>query len=156
MKMNQNKRNLKSSLIGISLALLLATGMIGCTESGAKKEDDPSIILYLANNPNSFNEVQRICLGTYAAANSCVGGTEFFNPGLGCALTKLEGKTADDLNALKECVLKKVNDAVQPCNLPQFTYALAQQALAGVFAACNTSYTTAAGTTVDLKGYLVY
>ncbi|XDD45883.1 hypothetical protein AB3N60_14355 [Leptospira sp. WS39.C2] len=154
--MNQNKKTLKSSLIGISFALLLATSFVGCTESGAKKEDDPSVLLYLANNPVSFNEVQRICLGTYAAANSCVGGTEFFNPGLGCSLIKLEGKTVDELNALKECVLKKINDPVQPCNLPQFTYALAQQALAGAFATCNASYTTAAGATVDLKGYLVY
>ncbi|WP_407658695.1 hypothetical protein [Leptospira paudalimensis] len=156
MKMNQNKKTLKSSLIGISLALLLATSFVGCTESGAKKEDDPSALLYLVNNRTSLNAVQQICLGTYVAANSCVGGTEFFNPGIGCSLTKLEGKTTDDLNALKECVLKKVNDTVQPCNLPQFTYALAQQALAGAFAACNTSYTTTAGATVDLKGYLVY
>ncbi|MCW7460471.1 hypothetical protein ND812_00090 [Leptospira sp. 3 VSF25] len=154
--MNQNKKTLKSSLIGISLALLLATSFVGCTESGAKKKEDPNILLYLANNPNSLNQVQSICLGTYTAANSCVGGTEFFNPGIGCSLVKLEGKTTDDLNALKECVLKKVNDTVQPCNLPQFKYALAQQALAGAFSACNASYTTAAGTTVDLTGYLVY
>nr|WP_187148058.1 hypothetical protein [Leptospira biflexa] len=154
--MNQNKITLKSSLIGISFALLLATGFVGCTESGAKKEDDPSAILYLVNNPNSINEVQQICLGTYVAANSCVGGKEFFNPGLGCSLTKLDGKTTADLSALKECVLAKINDPVQPCNLPQFTYGLAQQALAGAFAACNTSYTTTAGATVDLTGYLVY
>ncbi|PJZ83183.1 hypothetical protein [Leptospira harrisiae] len=153
--MKKNMKSFKSGLAGISLALLLAAGIVGCTESGAKKEDNNSALLYLVNT-GSFNEVQQVCLGAYVAANSCVGGKEYFNPGTGCSLTKLDGKTKDDLNALKECVLKKINDPIQPCNLPQFTYGLAQQALAGAFAACNASYTTSAGTTVDLTGYLVY
>ncbi|XDD42235.1 hypothetical protein AB3N58_13150 [Leptospira sp. WS60.C2] len=155
--MKKNRKSLKSGLIGISLALLLTAGFVSCTDSGAKKAEDPSAILYLVNNPNSLNDVQQICLGTYIAANSCVAGIEErFNPGIGCSLTKLDGKTTDDLNALKECVLAKINDQVAPCNLPQFKYALAQQALAGAFAACNTTYTTAAGTDVDLSGILVY
>lgn len=153
--MKMNKKSFKSGLVGISLAVLLAAGLVGCTESGAKKEDNPSALLYLVN-AGTFNEVQQVCLGVYTIANSCVGGKEYFNPGTGCSLTKLEGKTTDDLNALKECVLKKVNDPIQPCNLPQFTYGLAQQALAGAFADCNKSYTTAAGATVDLTSYLVY
>lgn len=154
--MKKNMKSFKSGLVGISLALLLAASLVGCTESGAKKEDNPTALLYLVNNSASFNEVQQICVGSYIAANSCVGGKEYFNAGTGCSLTKLDGKTTADLNALKECVLKKVNDPIQPCNLPQFTYGLAQQALAGAFAACNTSYTTAAGTTVDLTSYLVF
>ncbi|TGK86335.1 hypothetical protein EHQ23_08005 [Leptospira bourretii] len=154
--MKKNMKSFKSGLAGISLALLLVAGFVGCTESGAKKEDNPTALLYLVNNSAGLNDVQSACVIAYTAANSCVGGKEYFNAGIGCSLTKLEGKTTDDLNALKECVLKKVNDPVQPCNLPQFTYGLAQQALAGAFAACNASYTTAAGTTVDLTGYLVY
>ncbi|TGM74907.1 hypothetical protein EHR01_10040 [Leptospira mtsangambouensis] len=154
--MKKNMKSFKSGLVGISLALLLVAGFVGCTDSGAKKEDNPSALLYLVNAGGSFNDVQQVCLTAYIAANSCVGGKEYFNPGTGCALTKLDGKTKDDLLALRECVLKKVNDPIQPCNLPQFTYGLAQQALAGAFAACNTSYTTTAGTTVDLTGYLVY
>ncbi|MGE8721476.1 hypothetical protein ACO2KH_06520 [Leptospira terpstrae] len=153
--MKKNMKSFKSGLVGISLALLLAAGIVGCTESGAKKEDNPSALLYLVN-AGSFNDVQQVCLTAYIAANSCVGGKEYFNSGNGCSLVKLEGKTKDDLLALRECVLKKVNDPIQPCSLPQFTYGLAQQALAGAFAACNTSYTTTAGTTVDLTSYLVY
>ncbi|XDD55965.1 hypothetical protein AB3N62_14495 [Leptospira sp. WS4.C2] len=154
--MKMNNKSFKSGLVGISLALLLAAGVVGCTESGAKKEDNPTALLYLVNNANTLNDIQRSCAIAYTVANSCVGGKEYFNAGTGCALTKLEGKTLDQLNALKECVLAKANDAVQPCSLPQFTYGLAQQALAGAFAACNKSYTTTAGATVDLTGYLVY
>lgn len=154
--MKMNNKSFKSGLVGISFALLLVAGFAGCTESSAKKEDNPTALLYLVNNSAGANDVQKICIFAYAAANSCVGGKEYFNAGTGCSLTKLEGKTTDDLSALKECVLAKVNDAVQPCSLPQFTYGLAQQALAGAFAACNKSYTTTAGTTVDLTSYLVY
>nr|WP_244241540.1 hypothetical protein [Leptospira perdikensis] len=134
----------------------MLTGIVGCTESGAKKEDNPTALLYLVNNSAGVNDVQRLCIAAYTAANSCVGGKEYFNAGTGCSLVKLEGKTTDDLTALKDCVLSKVSDPIQPCNLPQFTYGLAQQALAGAFAACNKAYTTTAGATVDLTGYLVY
>lgn len=154
--MKKNQKSFKTSLVGISLALLLAAGLVSCTESGAKKEDNPTALLYLVNNPNTANDIQRQCFIAYTAANSCVSGKEYFNAGTGCSLTKLDGKTLDDYNALRECVLKKVNDTVQPCNLPQFSYALAQQALAGAFADCNKEFTTAANTVVNLKDFLVY
>lgn len=154
--MKMNNKSFKSGLVGISLVLLMTANFVSCSESGSKKEDNPTALLYLVNNSATLTDVQAICVAAYTAANSCVGGKEYFNAGTGCALTKLDGKTTEQMNALKECVLSKVNDPIQPCSLPQFTYGLAQQALAGAFSACNKSYTTAAGVTVDLKDYLVY
>ncbi|MCW7494543.1 hypothetical protein ND861_18220 [Leptospira sp. 2 VSF19] len=154
--MKMNNKSFKSGLVGISLALLMTANFVSCSDSGSKKEDNPTALLYLVNNSVVDSEVTANCVAAYTAANSCVGGKEYFNAGIGCSSKKLDGRTTDELKALKECVLSKVNDPIQPCNLPQFTYGLAQQALAGAFSACNKSYTTAAGLTVDLKDYLVY
>ncbi len=155
--MKKNKYSFNSAIVGISLSLLLSAAVsVGCTKSGEKKEENPTALLYLVNNSNSVNDVQSQCLIAYTAANSCVGGNEFFNAGRGCSIVKLEGKTVADYVALRECVLKKVNDTVQPCSLPQFRYALASQAIAGAFADCNKAYTPSSGTEVDLKDYLVY
>lgn len=154
--MKMNNKSFKSGLVGISLVLLMTANFVSCSESGSKKEDNPTALLYLVNNSATLTDVQAICVAAYTAANSCVGGKEYFNAGTGCALTKLDGKTTEQMNALKECVLSKVNDPIQPCSLPQFTYGLAQQALAGAFSACNNKYTTTAGVEVDLKDYLVY
>ncbi|MCZ8344274.1 MAG: hypothetical protein O9301_14665 [Leptospira sp.] len=154
--MKKNNKSLKISaaiFVSISFAFL---SIANCTKSGAKKDENPTALLYIVNSGASANVIQNECLAAYTAANSCVSGREFFNAGTGCAATKLDGKTLDDYKALRECVLKKVNDTVQPCNLPQFRYALAQQALAGAFADCNKKFTTAAQTEVDLKDYLVF
>lgn len=152
--MKNMKKNYRFSLL-LGSCLLLLGATIGCVES--KKQDEPTLALALVNGvPDTPSEIA--CVTAYTVANSCVGGVEFFNPGIGCASSVLAGFTEAQLLALNECVLAQVNgyDPLQPCNLPQFKYPLAQQALAGAFAACNGVYTTAAGVDQDLTGLLVY
>lgn len=138
--------------ISLSTSILLALLAMGC--GTGEKQDNPSALLFLLGQRGSFTEEnQRKCVVVYNIANSCVGGNQFFNPGVGCVSPNLKDEAT--YAALITCVTKAVSDPVQPCNMPQFKYGLASQALAGAFASCNAKYTS--GTTeYDLSGTLKY
>lgn len=140
--------------ISILTALFLSLLVLDCAKAEQDKQDNPTLNLYLlAQRTNVDQANQRKCLYAYGLANSCVGGNQFFNPGIGCVSPNI--KTEATYDALISCVTKAVSDPVQPCNMPQFKYGLASQALAGAFASCNAKYTS--GTTeYDLSGTLKY
>ncbi len=154
------KRNNKLTLLTIATLLTMSILLVeGCTKNGEKAQDNPTLLLYLAQgNTTTPDIIEQTCLGAYALANSCVAGSQFFNAGVGCAKEKLKSKETYD--ALKACVLAGVADPIQPCNLTQFKYAMAQQAVAtgAAFNKCTKAYVFPAGgtATVDLTGSLVY
>ncbi|WP_411823681.1 hypothetical protein [Leptospira sp. 'Mane'] len=152
------KRNNKLTLLTIATLLIMSMMLVeGCTKNGEKKQDNPTLLLYLAQgNATSPDKLQQTCLGAYTLANSCVGGSQFFNAGTGCSAPKLKDATQETYDALKTCVAAVISDTTQPCNLTQFKYAEAQQAIAGVFAKCNKAYTPSGGTEQNLTGLLVY
>ncbi|BDA77666.1 hypothetical protein LPTSP3_g05960 [Leptospira kobayashii] len=151
------KRNNKLTLL--TIATLLTMGMMltaGCTKNGEKKQDNPTLLLYLAQgNTASPDKAEQTCLGAYALANSCVAGSQFFNAGIGCSKAKLKDQATYD--ALKACVVAGITDPIQPCNLTQFKYAEAQQSVAtgAAFNKCTKPYVSGT-TTTDLTGVLVY
>jgi len=150
------KRNNKLTLLTIATLLIMSMMLVeGCTKNGEKKQDNPTLLLYLAQgNATSPDKAQQTCLGVYTLANSCVAGKQFFNAGIGCSAPKLKSQEVYD--ALKACVVAGIADPVQPCNLTQFKYAEAQQAIAGAFAKCNKAYTPTGGTEQNLLDTLVY
>jgi len=154
MKKIRNKK-----LLGLAMVAFL---LFSCMDSGKKSTDNNSLLLFLLGNPgNPFAGSQSKCLKAYTYANSCVaGGLQQFNSGIGCSTANLKSEVSYD--ALLNCLNKKINDPVQPCSLPQFKYAFAQQAIAGALKDCNgkTYEFTPSGATeaqkFDLSGILSY
>jgi hypothetical protein len=166
--------------------VIIGASITSCSKSGDGGNTDTTLLLFIANNSNNVvTETQKNCLGAYALANSCVAGDEEkFNSGIGCSpvtiaktettLAKPTGSavaSADIVNAttayykaVATCVSGAITKAVQPCNLPQYKYARAPQAVAGAFSACktvNVTYTKADSTSatltaVDSSSALVY
>ncbi|MCZ8238255.1 MAG: hypothetical protein O9346_11940 [Leptospiraceae bacterium] len=162
------------------LTLLLLTSLSAtvtfCTKSGDGGNTDTTLLLYVVNNSNNqVTETQKNCLGAYALANSCVAGDEEkFNPGIGCSpvtiakteetLAKPTGSavaTADLVSAstayykaVATCISGAISKSITPCNLPQYKYARAPQAVSGAFASCktvNVTYTKADNTSATLN-----
>jgi hypothetical protein len=152
------------------LLIITSLGMIvaGCNDSTADERKLDTALLYLVNTPAAPDDNQTICITAYSLANSCVSGTvQLFNPGTGCAhatlnaLVTTNGTITEQVTALRECVRAAVNDPIQPCNLPQFSYATAGQVFTNYLKAkCSVAeYTIAPATTKtkqDLTSLLKY
>ncbi|MDZ4724769.1 MAG: hypothetical protein SH817_01325 [Leptospira sp.] len=152
----------------LGLILMVSTSLLALASCKSEKKEDNTALLYLINDRTVPDSDQALCLTAYGLANSCVAGsTQQFNPGVGCgkatlgALSTTNGTVTEQMTALKACVEAAVKDPVQPCNLPQFSYAAASQAAAGVFKTkCSVAeYAIApatAKTKQDLTGLLKY
>lgn len=163
MKLNITK-SMAMLFIMISMGLIASS----CKSESSEDRKTDQALLYLVNSPATPNENQFVCLSAYSLANSCVTGTvQLFNPGVGCANATLDalpttnGTINEQMIALRECVRKAVNDPIQPCNLPQFSYATAGQVVTNyIKAKCDVAeYTIAPSTTatkVNLTGLLKY
>jgi hypothetical protein len=152
------KKNTKIKISLLALSLAVAASF-GCSDNGLKSQDNPAILQFLIGQQGLSNEAnQRKCVFAYGLANSCVGGTQFFNSGVGCTSPAVKDEATYD--ALISCINKAINDPVQPCNVTQFKYAFASQALAGAFASCNGDFkfTPSGGTETSyaLKDVLKY
>ncbi len=129
MKLNINK----------TMAMLLILLSVGTMFAGCKNEDNNdrginTILLYLVNDRTTPDADQIVCFTAYSLANSCVSGSlQLFNPGVGCSKVTLagldatKGTASEQMAALRECVRLAVNDPIQPCNMPQFSYPTAGQ-----------------------------
>jgi len=154
-------------------ALFLVAFLLGnCSESGASKSTNNTLLLYLVNNTASEVSARQKCIYAYGLANSCVAGSlQQFNAGIGCSSQNVRGAVAvtpatnpattfDPYDALIFCLNARINNPVNPCNLPQNKPAYASQAIGGVFRDCNSatfSFTPSGVTTaqtVDLSNML--
>lgn len=153
------KLNINKSMTMLLLIISIGTIVAACKSETSEDRKIDSALLFLVGNRAAPNEEQTICLTAYTLANSCVTGTvQLFNPGLGCAretisgLSTTNGTATEQLTALRECVRAAVNDPIQPCNMPQFSYATAGQVFTNYLKAkCSVAEYTIAPATAKTK-----
>jgi hypothetical protein len=146
------------------MAMLIILLSVGTMFAGCKNEDNNerglnTALLYLVNDQTTPDADQIVCLTAYNLANSCVSGSlQLFNPGTGCskatigAVDATKGTTSEQMAALRECVRAAVNDPIQPCNMPQFSYPTAGQVVTNyIKAKCSVAEYTIAPATVKTK-----
>lgn len=146
------------------LTILLFISTMAMITVSCKTEDNSNrglntALLYLVNDRTTPDPDQVVCLQAYSLANSCVSGSlQLFNAGVGCSKATIgsvdatKGTTSEQMAALRECVRAAVNDPIQPCNMPQFSYPTAGQVVTNyIKAKCSVAEYTIAPATVKTK-----